>query len=230
MKPLIVIRPEPGCAATVATAKTLGLDAFGFPLFQVRSQTWDSPDCSHFDALLAGSANAFRHGGSALTNFRALPAYVVGEATAQEAHAAGFADILAGSGGLQSLLDRLAPQHRRLLRLTGRKRVPLAPPPGVTIEERIVYDSVPLSMRDNLAAMLADDCVVLLHSAEAARHFAEQCEIGHVARHRVALAALAPRIAEAAGTGWAEVNCAELPRDDALLALARDMCQSRGRE
>ena len=38
----------------------------------------------------------------------------------------------------------------------------------------------------------------------------------------------APRIAEAAGGGWAQLASAPVPRDHALLALAQQMCQSRG--
>ena len=40
----------------------------------------------------------------------------------------------------------------------------------------------------------------------------------------IALAALAPRVAEAAGGGWREVRCASEPSEAALLALACDMC------
>ena len=42
------------------------------------------------------------------------------------------------------------------------------------------------------------------------------------------IAALAPRIAAAAGDGWGEVATAALPSDAALLALARQMCQDPG--
>ena len=41
---------------------------------------------------------------------------------------------------------------------------------------------------------------------------------------RLALVALAPRIAEAAGEGWARVEIAAQPADRVLLALARDIC------
>ena len=84
MTPLIVIRPQPGCDASVAAARAFGLVAQGHPLFEVRPLEWDAPDPASFDALLIGSANALRHGGAALAQYRGRPAYVVGETTAAD--------------------------------------------------------------------------------------------------------------------------------------------------
>ena len=52
MTPLIVIRPQPGCDASVAAARAFGLVAQGHPLFEVRPLEWDAPDPASFDALL----------------------------------------------------------------------------------------------------------------------------------------------------------------------------------
>ena len=90
MKPVIVIRPEPGCSATVAAARAAGLEAHGFPLQEVAPVAWESPDSGSFDVILAGSANVFRHGGAALRKFLSLPVHAVGQATAEAARAAGF--------------------------------------------------------------------------------------------------------------------------------------------
>ncbi len=224
--PVVVIRPQPGCAATLAAARALGLVAHGYPLFEVRPLGWDAPDPASFDALLVGSANALRYGGPALAQYRGKPAYAVGETSAGEARAAGLAVAGIGEGGLQALLGSLRPGHRRLLRLAGRERVALEPPPGVAIAERITYASEPLAMPDELTALLAGGALVLLHSAEAARHFAGQCDAKAIGRSKIAIAALAPRIAEAAGFGWAAIASAPRPRDHALLALAQAMCQN----
>ena len=70
MKPLYVIRPEPGCAATMRAARAMGLEAHGFPLFEVRPLGWDAPPAASFDALLIGSANALRHGGAAFAAYQ----------------------------------------------------------------------------------------------------------------------------------------------------------------
>jgi uroporphyrinogen-III synthase len=228
MIPLVVVRPQPGCATTVAAALALGLDAYGFPLFAVRPIAWQPPPADRFDALLLSSANAPRHAGPALAAYGGMPAYAVGAATAEVARAQGLEVVATGHGGLKALLPLLRPEHRRLLRLSGRERVTLRPPRGVSIQERVVYASEPLPMPAGLRRLLAGPAVVLLHSAEAAHHFAQACDAERVARGRVSLAALGPRIARAAGTGWHALETATAPSDTALLALARQMCQEAG--
>ena len=71
---------------------------------------------------------------------------------------------------------------------------------------------------------IGQGATVLLHSGEAASHFAAECDRLGIARGIVRLAALAPRIAEAAGEGWRALAIAPQTRDRALLELARDMC------
>lgn len=228
MAPLLVIRPEPGCSATVKAARASGLEAEGYPLFEVTARRWLVPAAQHFDALLVGSANAFRHGGPGLAALQGLPVLAVGDATAEAAREAGFTVERAGRGGLQSLLGELGPGPRRLLRLAGEERIVLAPPPGVSIEERVVYASRPLPPPPGLIARLRAPAVVALHSAEAARHLAAQCGALGLRRAPLRLAALGPRIAVAAGEGWGEVAVGAEPNDQALLALARQMCQEPG--
>lgn len=224
MTALTVIRPEPGCSATVAAAQAQGLDALGMPLFEVRSRAWTIPE-GVFDALLVGSANALRHGGPRLGGLTGLPVYAVGETTAEAARTAGFTVAASGQGGLQDLLGQLEPAHRRLLRLAGEERVDLAPPPGVELVERAVYASEALPMSEALATALRDGGIVLLHSAAAARHFAAECDRLAIPRAALSLACIGPRVAAAAGSGWASLQSAAEPTDAALLALARGMCQ-----
>lgn len=226
MIPLIVIRPQPGCDATVAAARARGLDARGFPLFIVEPVTWEAPDPEGVDALVIGSANALRHGGAALAAFRGKPVYAVGETTAEAARAAGLDVVATGRGGLQAVLDTIPPEHARLLRLCGEERLHLTPPAGVTMAERTVYASRPQPMPQELSASLAGSAVVMLHSAEAARHLGAECDRLGIARGPVRLAAIGPRVAEAAGDGWAAVTLAASPDDSALLALAAELCQT----
>jgi uroporphyrinogen-III synthase len=225
MIPVIVIRPQPGCDATTAAARAAGMDARGFPLFAVRPVAWDAPPAESFDALLLGSANALRHAGPALDAYRGKPAYAVGATTADAAGAAGLDVAAVGTGGLKSLLPHLAPSHRRLLRLSGRERVMLTPPRGVTIRECVVYASEPLPLPPALAALMRRPALVLLHSAEAAHHFAGLCDAHRIDRAGLRLAAIGPRVAGAAGSGWAAIATADMPSDTAMLALARDLCQ-----
>jgi uroporphyrinogen-III synthase len=226
--PLLILRPEPGASATLAAATAAGIDAWCFPLFAVEPVAWDAPRPDEIDALLIGSANAVRHAGSALSQYAGKPAYVVGERTAAAARAAGFTVAATGEGGLAPVLAR-APAGSRLLRLAGRERIELAPPPGVTFVERTVYASEPQPLSRECARLLKAHAlprvVVLLHSAEAARHFAAECDRLAISRARIALAALGPRIAAAAGEGWAMIATAQKAEDGALLVLADQLCQ-----
>lgn len=226
MTPFVVIRPQPGCDATLTVARDLRLDARGFPLFEVKPVAWEPPAPSAIDALVIGSANAIRHAGANLALYAGKPAYTVGRATAEVAQQAGLAIAMVGSGGLQAVLDRLDPAHGRILRLAGRERLEMSPPPGVEMIERVVYASEPLPMPEELAALLSSPALVALHSAEAARHFAAECDRLGIERGPISLAVIGPRVAEAAGDGWAAVETAERPDDTALLALAYNMCQS----
>jgi len=220
---ILTIRPEPGGGATVAAGRALGLAIASCPLSAVRPVEWSLPP-GEFDGLLLGSANALRHGGAPVDKLVEKPVYAVGEATAAAARERGFSVARAGSTGLQSLLDDLAGERLRLLRIAGRQRVAVTPPVGVTIETVIAYESMALPLPAQVTERLGQGALVLLHSASAARHFAAECERLAVQRGAIRLAALGARIAEAAGEGWREVRFAGEPNEAALLALAADMC------
>ena len=223
-KGIIVLRPEPGLSETLAAASAKGLEAVAAPLFEVEPVAWRAPDPRSFDGILAGSANAFRHGGSGLSALATLPVHAVGERTARAALEAGFPVVSVGAAGLQQVLDTIqAPA--RLLRLSGEQRVTLDVPRGSTMTEVVVYRARPVPLSESAMASLRSDAVVLLHSGEAAARFAAECDRLGIDRSRVSLAALAPRIAEAAGGGWRSVAVAPQASDAALLALADDMCQ-----
>ena len=225
-RPLLVIRPEPGNAATVAAASALGLAAVGAPLFRMEPVVWAADD-EPYDALLLGSANAVRHAGAGIAELSHLPVYAVGEATAEAAREAGLAVAAHGSAGLQELMPKLAADRRhRVLRLAGEEHVTVDPPASVMIDTVVAYAARPLPFSDKARRALRQGAVVLLQSAAAARHLADLCGREQIARPAIALACLAPRVAEAAGEGWREVGVAPRADDAALLALAARMCQS----
>ena len=222
---LFVLRPEPGLRVTLETARSMGLDAVGCPLFSVEAVPWEARAASEFDRLLVGSANAFRHGGEKLEKLLKLPVLAVGEATMEEAKDKGFMVARTGTGGLQTLLDGMEGKTRRLLRLAGEDHVELAPPAGIEIETVIVYRTEPRKITDDIAVRLREGGVALLHSGEAAKRLAAECERLEMLKSRITIAALAPRIAEAAGEGWRAVHSAPHPIDGELLELAEGLCQ-----
>jgi uroporphyrinogen-III synthase len=228
-RPILTVRPEPGCSATIAAGAEAGLPIVGSPLLELRPVPWQVP-AGPFDGLLLGSASALRLGGQAVDSLVDKPVYAVGKATAEAARQRGFTVAAVGEEGLQQLLDSLAAESLRLLRLAGRESVALNPPPGLTVETAIAYDSRGLPLSDEAAAFLRRGALVLLHSATAARRLGGECRRLAIHRRDIALAALSPRIAKSAGAGWAALRSAAQPTEAALLALAREMCHDPPRD
>ena len=222
---IVALRPEPGLSTTLARAHAQGLAITGHALSEIRAAAWDCPDPAAFDGLLIGSANAFVHGGAQLARLTGKPVYAVGEATAAAARAAGFRVAMVGSGGLQAVLDAI-PGPRHLLRIAGEEHVPLTPPAGVSFETVIAYRSIGLPLDPAAPLLASGEALVLLHSAATASHFAAECDRLGLPRARIALAVLGPRIAAAAGPGWAALHCASRPDEAALLEMASQLCQN----
>lgn len=227
MKRILAIRPEPGCAATVALGAKMDLAIAGHPLFAVEPVAWRAKPAENYDAVLLGSANAVRHAGPGLDALTALPALCVGTTTADAARDAGFTIAAIGSGGLQELLPVAAKGgFNRLLRLSGEAHVALSAPAGMTIDALVCYRVASLPIGRPLADTLRRGALVLLHSGEAAAHLAREIDRLAIPRDAIALACLAPRVGARAGHGWAAVEIAAEPADAPLLALARQMCQA----
>ena len=214
MTKVLVLRPQPGASATVERAQQRGLDAVAIPLFEIEPVSWEIPDAAAFDGLLLTSANAVRIAGEQLESLRGLPAYAVGEATAEAAREAGFDIAATGDSGVDRLLDSIDP-NLKLLHLSGQER---RDPENArqTITPLIVYRAVPIE------AELPDSGVALIHSPRAGRRLAELA----INRGNIAIASISAAAAEAVGDGWLEVEAAEQPNDNALLALAERLCNN----
>ncbi|MBX7540071.1 uroporphyrinogen-III synthase [Qipengyuania sphaerica] len=226
MRKLFVFRPEPGLGVTLETAEASGLEATGCALFLVEPVEWSASTKTDVNALLVGSSNVFRHGGLELEKLEGLPVYAVGGATAEGAREKGFLVTMTGKGGLQNLLDEVAGRKLSFLRLAGEKMVDLSPPDGISIDTRVVYRTVPLEMDTRVSKALREEGgVALLHSGEAAKRLASECERLGIDRNTITIAALGPRIAEIAGDGWQAVHTSPQPVDAELLALAQALCQ-----
>lgn len=222
---LLILRPQPGAAATAARAAEAGFAPLVAPLFVVRPCAWTAPDPTGFDALIVTSANAIRHGGLALAGLTGLPVHAVGEATAAAARAAGFAAVRAGAGDAAAVADAAKAEGvRRALHLAGREHRPLAGA-GFAVETLIVYaaEAVGVLPPTTLAA-LRGGAVALVHSPRAAGRFRVLAGEAGIDPATVRLAAISPAALAAAGAGWAAATAAALPTDDALLAAAARLC------
>lgn len=214
-RPVLILRPQPGADATAARAAASGLEAIVAPLFAIVARDWTPPE-SRWDALLVTSANAAR-AIDARTS-RGDRVYAVGGATAAALAAAGFRDIVTGTGRVADIVRRAkADGVAALLHLAGADRTAFDPI-GLRIETRIVYASETVPPPPAFDEGLRRGAVALLHSARAARRF-HMLASPH---HRVA--ALSRAVLDGAGSGWAATAIAARPDDEALLAAAAELC------
>ena len=218
-RPVWVLRPEPGNAATCDRLKAMGRMAVSIPLFTVEPMAWDVPDAADHDALLLTSANAVRHAGVGLSRLSTLPIYAVGDATAVAVRAAGLAVSATGSGGVEGMAPMLErDQRRHIVHLTGHDFHALPIDAAVTV--RHVY----AAQTRGDAAIAPAICAaprpadVLLHSPRAAKRLADMLDKGDVPRSDFHLYTLSHKIAAAAGPGWAAVTVAASTDEAALLS------------
>lgn len=227
MIPLLILRPQPGADETAARARALDLSPVVAPLFTVRALPWSPPRADAFDAIMLTSANAARRAGAGLAGFLGLPCYAVGEATAAAAADAGFSDVRIGpEDGVALLMAMETDGIARALHPCGADHVTLEPA-SMRITRMPVYEAQAVKvLPPETEAALAEEPVALLHSARAAQLFGALVPD----RSQVTVAAISPRTARAAGSGWRRLAVAAEPRDHALLALAAKLCQTMGQE
>jgi uroporphyrinogen-III synthase len=227
MRPVMIIRAQPGAAETAARAAALGLDPRVVPLFTAQPLAWDPSEPIGFDAVMLTSAHAPRLAGPSQAAYRDLPCYAVGDSTAIAAERAGFADVRTGSGDGDALLQRMERDGvRSVLHLCGRNRRAYERP-GIMISRIPVYavdgvDSLPSAAE----AILREHPIVLLHSPRSAEHFAALCDAAGFNRSGICIAGVSLAAAQAAGKGWRRVAVADKPRDEPLLELAAKLCKT----
>lgn len=182
------------------------------------ARAWTPPDPRDFDALILTSANAVRHAGDALGRYAALPSYAVGAETARAATAAGLRVVGTGADDAAALLNEAsATGVYRALHLGGAATTITTG--GVVAASIAVYASDPVAMTPEAIATLLDT-TALLHSTRAAQRLAELVPADGPDRARIALAAISPAVAGAAGKNWARIAVAAHPNDDSLIAAA----------
>lgn len=219
MTRVLVLRPEPGASATVERARQRGIDAVALPLFKIEPLSWSAPEASSFDGLLLTSANAVRCGGDEARDLRGLPVYAVGASTADAAREAGFDIASTGEVGVDRLLGSIDPELK-LLHLGGEdRREPNDPKQQISFVP--VYRS---KACDNVDVRTAEGSVAMIHSPRAGERFGELVDSSGVDRKTIAVAAISRDAAAAAGKGWAAIEAADAPNDDALLALTERLC------
>lgn len=222
MKPLLVLRPQPGADETAARALSLALEPKVIPLFQVQHVSWSLDSSIPYDAVFITSSNALNIIDSQIEFLSSLPALCVGEATAAAARRVGWTDVITGDHGAASLADLAASLgHRHLLWLAGHPSMPVNHP-DLIFDVKIVYKTVELPVSKQLEKLTISPAVALVHSPRAAQFFARMID----RRDRIDLVAISEKAALAAGPGWASVRWPETPLDSAMLEIAAPLCRA----
>lgn len=229
---VLITRPRDDAQALAETLAARGVDSLIEPLLEIRLLPADDLDLTGVQAILLTSANGAR-AVAAATAARETPVLAVGEATAAAAGIAGFVEVSAAGGDVETLAALVEqccdPRAGPLLhvsgsvvagdlagRLGGR---------GFTIRRAVLYEACPVSALSTAAvAAVADGAIdaVLLFSPRTARAFVTLArEAGLAARlARVRALCLSAAVAEAAGAAtWREIRVADRPDQAALLAL-----------
>ena len=236
MARLLVTRPEQDAVATAGRLGALGHDAVVTPLMSVHVLPGPALDLAGVQALLVTSANGAR----ALAERQAgaiprLPVLAVGDATAQAARDAGFADVESAGGDVDDLARlaaaRLGPGRGALLHVAGSKvagdlagRLAAA---GYLYRREVLYDARPVDrLPAAAAAVLAsgDAAGVLLYSPRTAALFRDLVRAAGLADALADVTAfcLSANVAARAGAGWRRVIVAAQPTEQALMDAVAD--------
>ena len=220
--------PVPSCAAALVAR---GVDAVLAPLLEIEPVAGRGVDLAGVRALLVTSANGAR-ALAAATERRDLTVLAVGDASARAAREAGFADVEAAGGDVESLAalvrTRLAPSQGALLHAAGRERAgdlaALLAPDGFTVWRAVLYRAHPVAALPATAEAALRDGVldaVLLYSPRTAGTFVRLvCAAGLAPScARLAAACLSPSVADVArALPWRRVAVADTPTEDTLIA------------
>jgi uroporphyrinogen-III synthase len=229
---VLITRPEPGAARTAKRLQALGFEPVCLPLTEIRPTFAELPAGNDFDAVAFPSVNAVRHAQPGLLRaVVGLPAFAVGQATAEAATKAGFKNPTIGPGygqGLATLMAGRLARGTRVIYLCGHVRTrgfeETLREADVEVTPVEVYDTVMLDYSDEeLRAVLGSEALdtVLLYSRVAARAFLKLTDRSVMLPllDRVALICMSERVAEPLSPfGGERIRIAAEPDEEAMLA------------
>lgn len=229
---LLVTRPAEDAGPLVAALKEIGAEATAEPLLEIVFHLGPPLDLKGVQALLVTSANGVR--AFARRNVeRTLRVLAVGDASARESRALGFATVESASGDVTALAqacrDRLDPAKGELLHVAGTRVAGdlsgLLRDGGFRCRREVLYearaaDSLSPATLEALRAGALDG--VLFFSPRTAEAFVALCGRAGVvaALRRLTAFCLSPTVADKArAVSWGKIAVAERPDQEALLRL-----------
>ncbi len=229
---VLVTRPQPEGAALAADLAAHGFETIQAPMLEIGPVGGPPPDVAGVQAVVLTSAAAARFAGNN-DALLALPVYAVGDATAEAASAADFAEATSADGDATDLGRLVAgacdPAAGAILHLSGRAVAGdlggILDAAGFTLRRHIVYEArpseaLPEAARSALAAAAID--AVLFFSPRSAATFvtlARRAEVAGGCRHALALCISAAVAEAAAALDWRAVECAARPGRAAMADL-----------
>jgi len=162
---LLVTRPEPDNARTAAALRAAGHEVVLAPMLRIEMLPDADLGPPPWSGILITSANGVR----ALAGHRrrdellSLPLLAVGRSSAEEARAAGFADVTSADGDARDLArlaaQRFAGAPHPLLYLAGEDRSGDLAVPGLTVRTVVIYraaaaDRLPPAARERIDGVL----------------------------------------------------------------------------
>ncbi|HVC54131.1 MAG TPA: uroporphyrinogen-III synthase [Stellaceae bacterium] len=146
----LVTRPHAASAGLAEALEARGIEAIVEPLFEIHYRAAPPPDLAGVQAILCTSGNGVR-ALARLSDERRLPLFAVGDATAAQARAAGFAAVENAGGAVGDLVRLvcrlLCPAAGHLLHVAGSAVAgDLAGElreAGFTVERAVLYEARP---------------------------------------------------------------------------------------
>ncbi|MDK2768339.1 MAG: uroporphyrinogen-III synthase [Sphingomonas sp.] len=172
-------RTEPDNRSTATRLKALGHDVVSVPVLGVRPFSTEQPELLP-DAIVFTSMNGVRHH-PIRAEYKTLPVFAVGNATAGAARDAGYSDVRSASGDVRDLqrliLNDLAPPARIVhfgARETAGDLKGFLRRFGYLVERRIVYTAQAVAIRWLLQVRTELPSIdgILVHSPRAAERVA----------------------------------------------------------
>jgi uroporphyrinogen-III synthase len=230
---MLVTRPEPDGATTLARLQALDIDAVGAPLMVRETLDTSLPRPEGFRAMVLTSANAVRslQDRGTLDLYRELPVLAVGDRTAREAEEAGFGRVSSAAGTLQDLVNavRISGLGGPLFYPTGKHQTgdlaKALAPLGVMVVTAKLYDMVavdrfPPEIEQQLG--LGEIDAVLLYSRRTAEIFVDLAgTLTPEQRRSIAMLCISEHVAEPLlEAHFSRISLADRADEDAMMALA----------
>ena len=104
---ILVTRPQPDNAATVAALRARGFEALPAPMLRFEAVAFQDDADAGYGAVIVTSANALRAvaGQAAIVRLKELPLFAVGERTAEAARDSGFHNVISADGDATALRE-----------------------------------------------------------------------------------------------------------------------------